>query len=53
MGGIKMARGRRYEEVFKKQIVALFNGGKSLADLNREYGIAKSTICLLYTSRCV
>ncbi len=44
MGGIKMARGRRYEEVFKKQIVALFNGGKSLADLNREYGIAKSTI---------
>jgi transposase len=44
MGGIKMARSRRYEETFKKQIVALFNGGKSLADLNREYGIAKSTI---------
>ena len=44
MGGIKMARGKRYEEEFKKQIVALFNGGKSLADLNREYGIAKSTI---------
>ena len=44
MGGIKMARGKRYEERFKKQIVALFNGGKSLADLNREYGIAKSTI---------
>ena len=39
-----MARGKRYEETFKKQIVALFNGGKSLADLNREYGIAKSTI---------
>jgi len=44
MGGIKMAQGKRYEETFKKQIVALFNGGKSLADLNREYGIAKSTI---------
>ena len=39
-----MAQGKRYEETFKKQIVALFNGGKSLADLNREYGIAKSTI---------
>lgn len=33
-----------YEEEFKKQIVALYNNGKSLADLNREYGIAKSTI---------
>ena len=44
MRGIKMARSKRYEEKFKKQIVALFNGGKSLADLNREYGIAKSTI---------
>ena len=39
-----MAQGRRYEEEFKKQIVALFNGGKSLADINREYGIAKSTV---------
>jgi len=39
-----MAQGKRYEETFKKQIVALFNGGKSLADLNKEYGIAKSTI---------
>lgn len=35
MGGIKMAQGRRYEEAFKKQIVALFNGEKSLADFNR------------------
>jgi len=39
-----MAHGSRYEEEFKKQIVALFNNGKSLADINREYGIAKSTI---------
>src|SRR5690554_6866746 len=35
---------KRYEVEFKKQIVALYNNGKSLADLNREYGIAKSTI---------
>jgi transposase len=39
-----MSRERRYEEEFKKQIVALFNNGKSLADINREYGIAKSTV---------
>ena len=35
---------KRYEEEFKKQIVSLFNNGKSLADLNREFGVAKSTI---------
>lgn len=35
---------KRYEEPFKKQIVALFNNGKSLAEINREYGIAKSTV---------
>ncbi|SHH27173.1 Transposase [Tepidibacter thalassicus DSM 15285] len=35
---------KRYEEPFKKQIVALFNNDKSLADINREYGIAKSTV---------
>ena len=35
---------KRYQEEFKKQIVALYNNGKSLADLNREYGIAKSII---------
>ncbi|MBV1820459.1 transposase, partial [Bacteroidales bacterium MSK.15.36] len=35
---------KRYTEDFKKQIVSLYNNGKSLADLNREYGIAKSTI---------
>ena len=35
---------KRYEEDFKKQIVALYNNGKPLADINREYGIAKSTI---------
>lgn len=35
---------KRYEEKFKKQIVALFNNGKSLAEINREYAIAKSTV---------
>ena len=35
---------KKYEDEFKKQLVALFNNGKSLADLNREYGVAKSTI---------
>ena len=35
---------KRYKEEFKKQIVSLYNNGKSLADLNGEYGIAKSTI---------
>ncbi len=35
---------RNYEETFKKQIVALYNNGKTLADINKEYGIAKSTV---------
>ena len=35
---------KRYEEKFKKQIVALFNNGKSLADIHKEYGVAKSTV---------
>ena len=35
---------KRYEERFKEQIVNLFNNGKSLADISREYGIAKSTV---------
>lgn len=35
---------KRYEEEFKKQIVSLFNSGKSLADINREYRVAKSTV---------
>ena len=34
---------KHYEEAFKKQIVALYNNGKTLADINKEYGIAKST----------
>lgn len=35
---------KRYEEKFKKQVVSLFNNGKTLADINREYGVAKSTV---------
>lgn len=35
---------KHYEEAFKKQIVALYNNGKTLADINKEYGIAKSTV---------
>ena len=35
---------KRYKENFRKQIVGLYNNGKSLADLNREYEITKSTI---------
>ena len=35
---------KRYEDDFKKQLVALFNNGKSLAEINREYGVAKSTL---------
>jgi len=35
---------KHYEEPFKQQIVALYNNGKTLADINREYGIAKSTV---------
>ena len=35
---------KRYEEEFKKQLVAIYNNGKSLADINREYGVAKSTL---------
>ncbi len=27
---------KHYEEVFKKQIVALYNNGKTLADINKE-----------------
>ncbi|SDZ38783.1 transposase [Proteiniborus ethanoligenes] len=35
---------KHYEEAFKKQIVALYNNGETLADINKEYGIAKSTV---------
>jgi transposase len=40
-----MARGQKqYTDEFKGTLVELYNSGKSLADLSREYGISKSTI---------
>jgi transposase len=40
-----MARGQKqYTAEFKGTLVELYNSGKSLADLSREYGISKSTI---------
>lgn len=36
--------GKHYTEKFKKQIVALRNNGKIIAEISREYGVAKSTI---------
>ena len=38
-----MSKGK-YTSEFKNTIVDLFNSGKSLAELSREYSIAKSTI---------
>ncbi|MGK0465800.1 MAG: transposase, partial [Clostridium sp.] len=34
---------KQYTDEFKNTLVELYNSGKSLADLSREYGIAKST----------
>lgn len=37
---------KRYTSEFKQQIVDLYNsGGKSMAQLEGEYGVNKSTIC--------
>jgi transposase len=35
---------KHYTNEFKNTLVDLYNSGKSLADLSREYGIAKSTV---------
>ena len=35
---------KQYTDEFKNTLVDLYNSGKSLADLSREYGIAKSTV---------
>ena len=39
-----MGKGRRYDQEYKDMIVDLFKSRMSLAELNIEYGIAKSTI---------
>lgn len=35
---------KHYTNEFRNTLVDLYNSGKSLADLSREYGIAKSTV---------
>lgn len=35
---------KQYTDEFKKTLVELYNSGKSLADLSREYDISKSTV---------
>jgi len=35
---------KRYTEEYKNTIVELYNSGKTLAELNSEYGLPKSTI---------
>ena len=35
---------KQYTDEFKKTIVELYNSGKSLAELNSEYAVSKSTI---------
>lgn len=35
---------KSYEEEFKKTVVSLYENGKGISELSREYGIGKSTI---------
>lgn len=35
---------KRYTEEYKNTIIELYNSGKTLAELNGEYGLPKSTI---------
>ena len=35
---------KSYEEDFKKKVVKLYENGKGLSELSREYSISKSTI---------
>lgn len=35
---------KRYTEEYKNTIVELYNSGKTLAEINSEYGLPKSTI---------
>lgn len=38
------AKNKHYPEEFKKQIVELYENGKSVIDLAREYGLVEQTI---------
>ena len=40
-----MGRKSKYTEEFKNTIIELYKSGKTIAELNVEYGIPKSTIC--------
>lgn len=35
---------KNYTDEFKKQIIAIKDSGRSISDISREYGVAKSTI---------
>ena len=35
---------KSYDEEFKKTVVSLYENGKSISELSREYGVGKSTI---------
>lgn len=35
---------QHFTEEFKKQIVSMYNGGKTTTEIAREYGMAKSTL---------
>ena len=35
---------KTYDEEFKKTVVSLYESGKGISELSREYGIGKSTI---------
>ena len=35
---------KSYEEEFKKTVVSLYENGKGISELSREYGVGKSTI---------
>ena len=37
-------RYKTYDEEFKKTVVSLYESGKGISELSREYGIGKSTI---------
>ena len=39
-----MAKGKQYDEDFKKTIVDLYESGKTIADLSREYGVDHTNI---------
>lgn len=39
-----MAKTKQYTEEYKKQIVELYNSGKSSSEIICEYGMAKSTL---------